>query len=217
MELPLFPLKTVLFPGIPLTLNIFEPRYLQMVKECVLYKEPFGVVLIQRGHEAGDARPDIFEIGCTAEIVHVEPNEDGHLQILAIGRERFRVEMVDSTQRPYLLGEVTINPMSLSTEPVLTQGGRVLRPWVVRYLELITRLTGVPLNTENLPDEPLKLAYSAAAFLRIPSQQKQNLLECDQAGELFTDLKTIYQQEIALLKAEISQPNVPTQGTFSLN
>ena len=84
-ELPLFPLHTVLFPGMPLALHVFEPRYLQMVGECMRTRQPFGVVLIREGQEVGDPTAELFPVGCTAEIAQLQPLEDGRLQLLVIG------------------------------------------------------------------------------------------------------------------------------------
>src|SRR6267378_2518946 len=83
-ELPLFPLETVLFPGVPLPLHIFEPRYKEMIGECLARKSLFGVV---RAQDEG-----VTEIGCTAEIIAVTKKyEDGRLEIVTEGRERFEV------------------------------------------------------------------------------------------------------------------------------
>ena len=87
-ELALFPLKTVLFPGGPLALKIFEPRYLDMVAQCLRAESGFGVVAIERGSEVGEA--ETFDVGTTAEIVdwHREPGD--LLGVTAVGRRSFR-------------------------------------------------------------------------------------------------------------------------------
>ncbi len=76
-EIPLFPLNTVLFPGTPIHLHIFEERYKQMINLCLQEQRPFGVVLIRNGMEALGPLAEPFHIGCTAEIAHVERLEDG--------------------------------------------------------------------------------------------------------------------------------------------
>ena len=94
-ELPLFPLETVLFPGGPLHLRIFEPRYLDMVASVLRGDNRFGVVAIRAGSEVGAA--ETFEVGTTAEIVDWE-DAGGLLAISALGRDSFRIE--DTTRRP---------------------------------------------------------------------------------------------------------------------
>jgi Lon protease-like protein len=89
-EIPLFPLNTVLFPGGPLSLRIFEPRYLDMIGDCMKRGSGFGVVLIQEGSEAGEA-PEFHEIGTLAEIIDFDRLEDGLLGIACRGGPCFRV------------------------------------------------------------------------------------------------------------------------------
>jgi hypothetical protein len=89
VELPLFPLSTVLFPGGPVSLRIFEPRYLGMVSRCMREMHGFGVVLIDSGSEVGEAQ--FVGVGTVAEIVDWHRRRDGLLGIEAQGRERFRV------------------------------------------------------------------------------------------------------------------------------
>lgn len=89
MQVPLFPLNTVLFPGGPLPLRIFEPRYLTMVSDCVKADSPFGVLLIRDGHEAGPATT--YEVGTLARITDWYQGSDGLLGVTAVGLQRFRV------------------------------------------------------------------------------------------------------------------------------
>ena len=90
-ELPLFPLGTVLFPGGPLRLRIFEPRYLDMVRRCLKESRPFGVVLILEGAEAGEA-VTVAASGTSARVVDFDTLPDGLLGIDCIGEQRFRVQ-----------------------------------------------------------------------------------------------------------------------------
>src|SRR3954453_11337770 len=88
-EIPLFPLNTVLFPGMPLPLHIFEPRYREMIGACVRDERPFGVVLIKEGREVGEAAMP-FEVGTLAKIVGVERLDDGRMNVVTVGTDRFR-------------------------------------------------------------------------------------------------------------------------------
>lgn len=87
IDVPLFPLKTVLFPGGPLPLRIFEPRYVDMIGRCMKSSTGFGVVLIREGEETGTART--WEVGTMATIVDFDQLQDGTLGIVAIGGGRF--------------------------------------------------------------------------------------------------------------------------------
>ena len=90
MEIPLFPLNTVLFPGAMLPLHIFEERYKLMVGRCIERGEPFGVVLIRSGLEVGGpAQP--HEVGTTVRITRVERLDDGRMNLITLGVQRFRV------------------------------------------------------------------------------------------------------------------------------
>lgn len=89
MRVPLFPLNTVLFPGGPLPLRIFEPRYLAMISDCVKNDTPFGVLLIREGGETGPATT--HEVGTLARVSDWYQGSDGLLGVTAVGEQRFRV------------------------------------------------------------------------------------------------------------------------------
>jgi uncharacterized protein len=89
-ELPLFPLGTVLFPGGPLSLRVFEPRYLDMVRRCLRTQQPFGVVLILQGAEVGTIEA-VADTGTTARIVDFDTRADGLLGLECVGERRFRL------------------------------------------------------------------------------------------------------------------------------
>ncbi|MEP7246506.1 MAG: LON peptidase substrate-binding domain-containing protein [Gammaproteobacteria bacterium] len=90
-EIPLFPLNTVLFPGGPLPLRIFEPRYIDMVRYCMRESAAFGVVLIRAGAEAGGAVTSAADVGTSARIVDFNQMPDGLLGITCVGERKFRV------------------------------------------------------------------------------------------------------------------------------
>src|SRR6185503_19425073 len=102
MELRLFPLNTVLFPGMRMPLHIFEERYRLMIRECIEQDAPFGVLLIREGEETGGSAVP-HGVGTTARITQVEYLDDGRMNIFTIGQERFRLSEL-STDREYLTG-----------------------------------------------------------------------------------------------------------------
>jgi uncharacterized protein len=105
-ELPLFPLNTVLFPGGILPLRIFEPRYLDMVKECMRNNHGFGVCMIIQGEEIGQNTASAA-LGCEARIVDFDQTPDGLLAITAQGARRFHVEHVKIKNNGLVMGEVS--------------------------------------------------------------------------------------------------------------
>jgi len=103
--LPLFPLGSVLFPGMLLPLHIFEPRYRLLVKRSIESDEPFGIVLIKSGPEVGGpAEP--HRIGTTAKIMGSTPLPGGRSFIIARGDRRFEIGSIDAEREPYLVAQV---------------------------------------------------------------------------------------------------------------
>jgi Lon protease-like protein len=214
-ELPLFPLNTVLFPGMPLKLHIFEERYKLMINRCYTSGEPFGVALIRKGQEVGSSA-DPFLVGCTAAITEMEPLPGGHMNIVAVGVERFQIRSLKHDQ-PYLVGLVDWYPMENENPDALAQAGRHLRPWVSRYLQILAEASDTTLDVDHLPADSLRLAYLASYLLQIPPSQKQNLLAMDNAAQLIDHLHSVYRREVTLLRAMLTARESETLGPFSSN
>ncbi len=215
-EIPLFPLHTVLFPGMPLTLHIFEERYKQMIQLCLRQHAPFGVALIRRGQEVGGAA-EPHAIGCTARVTHVQPLEDGRMNLLAVGQDRIRIRELRH-DKPYLAGVVELWPLAAADAPKLAAANEQLRPLVSRYLTILASADQVDLNTVKLPAEPEAFAFLAASLLQIPAEKKQTLLLQQDTRQLFDALHTFYREEISVLKALLRPPEEDRQpGPFSLN
>ena len=106
-RIPLFPLRSVLCPGVALPLHIFEERYRLMIDRCIERSEAFGVVLIRDGREVGPLSREIAAVGTTAAIRRAGRYPDGRLDILTVGQRRFQLEAVDKVSEPYLVGQVS--------------------------------------------------------------------------------------------------------------
>ncbi|HNT53591.1 MAG TPA: LON peptidase substrate-binding domain-containing protein [Anaerolineaceae bacterium] len=197
--IPLFPLNTVLFPGMPLELHIFEPRYRQMIKRCLDEQVPFGVVMIRSGLEANGPLAEVFSIGCTAEIAHVDPLADGRMNLLVVGTERFEILALDDTL-PYLVGQVEARPLGHHHILAVLRGARRLPALMRTHLRGLTNPEAVDLDQAQLdfPHDPLAQMYLAAALLQLPAIEKQVLLEAPGAPELLDSLLRLYRRENAL-------------------
>lgn len=218
VELPLFPLNTVLFPGVPISLHIFEERYKEMVEMCLASQTPFGVVLSREDEDSYGIPADPTLTGTSAQITQVERLADGRMNILAVGLERFQVTSL-RYDRPYLMG--TVEPFPISGEDSFSaeRASDSLRPWVERYLEILTLAADedVDFQTAQLPDDPLSLGYLAAALVQIPVEQKQSLLDASEATALLRQVRRIYTREVPLLQRMLDAEEAPMVGSFSLN
>jgi Lon protease-like protein len=166
--LPIFPLDLVLLPGAPLPLHIFEPRYKEMISECLEQKKPFGIV---RASEEG-----VAGVGCTAEIVSVTKKyDDGRMDILTRGVERFEVVEVNE-ERAFLRAEISLvqdeddsdddNDAAGPEPPLIEQAVRL-------HAEII-KIAGAELSE---PDETAtNLSFLLAGSLPLDLDFKQNLL-----------------------------------------
>jgi Lon protease-like protein len=216
-ELPLFPLQTVLFPGAPLHLHIFEERYKRLIETCIQDHKPFGVVLIHQGQEALGPLAEPHEVGCSAEIVHVRRLKEGHMNIVVLGQERFRIFSLDRESYPYLMGTVGTFPLAVGTINDLVEAGERLRPWVKRFIRILLEAGGTQFDLKQLPEDPILLAYTAASILQIPPSQKQALLDTRLAEQFVASLLAIYRRESALLDAIIANSGLDIGSPFSRN
>lgn len=172
MKVPLFPLRTVLYPGGPLPLRIFEPRYLDMISRCLQEDAPFGVLLIREGRETGPATT--YDIGTLARITDWYQGSDGLLGVTALGERRFRLVSSRRQDDGLLIGEIEIIDAELSAQ------------LPDEYQPMAQILAGVLGNLGRLY-EPLDKNYSDAGWvgyrfaeiLPIAPEQKQSCLEIE--------------------------------------
>ena len=160
--LPIFPLDLVLLPGVPLPLHIFEPRYREMIAECLERKKPFGVVRASSG--------GVADIGCTAEIMSVTKKyDDGRMDILTRGVERFEVIHVNE-DRAFLQAEISV----VQDEDEPDKPSAQLVTQAVRLHAEIAKLAG---TDPSGPDEHAgNLSFLLAGSLPLDLDFKQNLL-----------------------------------------
>jgi Lon protease-like protein len=214
-ETPLFPLNTVLFPGMPLPLHIFEPRYREMIGLCSSEDRPFGVLLIREGMEVGaPALP--FEIGTLARIVAVDRLEDGRMNIVTVGTQRFQLLGYSTEKKPYIVGDVE----PLADEPVDQEAVRALTQdvgtIVQRYVALTQAAAEQELTPLQLPGDPEELSYLVGAVLRIRNRERQRLLEMRSTVERLTREREILDRESRGLQ-EFLERRKGSLGPFSRN
>lgn len=169
-QVPLFPLRTVLFPDGPLPLRIFEPRYLAMVSRCLRNEIPFGVLLLLRGSEVGAAVT--AKVGTFARIADWYQGSDGILGLTAVGTERFHLNVVDRQTDGLYVGEIG----RFESEPVVA-----LPPEYQPMAELLqVIIEDLGKLYDNLPrryDDASWVGCRFAEILPIPMEQKQQCLE----------------------------------------
>lgn len=190
--LPLFPLDVVLFPGMVLPLHIFEPRYRKMVRDCVVNRQPFGLVWTE--DEPLELDPDRPLIGTAAVITEVEPLPDGRFNINIVGSERFQVRSL-SYDEPYLVGHVSPYPVQGSES---TEADR-LRPQLMHsftnYLALLNQIAENEIALDEEPDSATMLAFVVAVYYQSQNWRKQQLLD-------IPSLPDLMRFEIDLLRVE---------------
>jgi uncharacterized protein len=206
--LPLFPLGTVLYPGMLLPLHIFEERYRQLVRDLLGGPDPrrFGVIAIRKGRETGvGGVHSLYEIGCTSTLRRVEEYPDGRFDIVTVGTQRFRLLALDQSL-PYLQGE--IEPLS-DDEVDADAAAPLVRAVQVAfraYVDALTRRGGAVVKVDDLPDEPTLLSFLVAAASVIDLPERQGLLaEPDTMRRLSTE-RSLLARETAVLKATTSRP-----------
>ncbi len=175
MELPLFPLNTVLFPGATLPLHIFEERYKLMIAACIEEQRPFGVLLIRKGYEVGEmAEP--FEIGTTAHIARVDQLDEGRLNLICLGGQRFRTVRLVS-EDPYLTGEVEILETTATDDPKAKELSDDAGSLFAEYVRLYLAMSNQWARSIEMPGEPDTLADFIGSRLGVSPRTKQQLLE----------------------------------------
>ncbi|HEV2527606.1 MAG TPA: LON peptidase substrate-binding domain-containing protein [Thermomicrobiales bacterium] len=196
--LPLFPLSSPLFPGMPMPLHIFEERYRQLLRDREGSDPIFGVVLTRSGREVGD-QPEIHSTGTGAELVVIRPYEDGRADILLRGTRRFRVTAHDWSG-PYLLGQVEWLPdPSVEIDSVDGLAGEAAAG-MGRLIGLAAAASGMATPNLELPADPTALSYTLSWTLWVNSWERQELLEVPDTRARLARLVEIIRREERLLR-----------------
>ena len=188
-DLPLFPLPVVLFPGVPLPLHIFEPRYRQMLLDIRVANNLFGLAYFDPTSAEGE-RPPVGHIGCVAEVTETQTFPDGRSNILTLGVIRYRIDSYVESGAPYLVAQVTYFEDDEEDESLLAGAAKEVAETFTRIAQAVRTI-----NDERaaLPDisntEPQRLSFLVAAAMEIDADLKQELLELRSTSERLQRLR----------------------------
>ncbi|GAA3389893.1 LON peptidase substrate-binding domain-containing protein [Cryptosporangium minutisporangium] len=241
--IPLFPLGTVLFPGVVLPLHIFEPRYRALTRDLMTAgpdARQFGVCAIRQGWEVGDdAVTALYEVGCTAELRQVHPYRDGRFDVVTAGRDRFRLlEVIPADgDVPYLRGRIERLPEAIADArtgeeaEVLAAGVREIFARCRTLLHATLRAgekareDGVDsagqavLPALPLPSDPAMLSYLVGSAAPLTLDDQQSLLAIDDpVGRLRRQLRLLKREATMLSRLHaVSVPLAQLQVAQSPN
>jgi Lon protease-like protein len=206
--LPLFPLGTVLFPGLLLPLHIFEDRYRQLMRDLLDGPEPrrFGVIAIRQGRETGmDGIRALHEIGCTATLRQVKALDDGRYDIVTVGTHRFRLAGLDDS-RPYLQGQVDLLAEEAGEAAAAARAARVVRDSFRAYLNALAERGVTQISAPELPDDPVTLSYLVAASMITDLSDRQTLLAEPDALRRLAAERALLSRELTMLRTLTATP-----------
>ena len=213
--LPLFPLGTVLYPGLLLPLNIFEERYRELVRDLLAGPEPrrFGVIAIRKGRETGvDGISALYQIGCVATVREVAEQDDGRYHLVTVGTQRFRLASLDKS-RPYLQGEVDLLEEEVGDEAAAGLAVHAVQRGFHGYVEALASRESVEVTVPELPDEPLLLSYLVAASMILDLSVRQDLLAEPDAERRLGAERTLLARETTMLRSLTATPAPDLRNT----
>lgn len=204
MEIPLFPLRTVLFPGMPLPLQIFEERYRVMIRELLQSGGEFGVLLIREGNEVGGSAVP-HHVGTTASIEECQELPGGRFAMTARGRRRFRLKRM-LAPRPYPFGEIeVIEDQYDRRDERLTRALETVRTTFPAYFRMALALSDQWARTMQLPQGAHELVDFLAPWIQVDEIQKQRLLELEPAAERVAHLAEVLDDLLARAREEVTE------------
>jgi Lon protease-like protein len=190
-ELPLFPLPVVLFPGMPMPLHIFEPRYRQLLSDIRAGHNLFGLSYFDSSSSDKEV-PPAGHIGCVAEITESQALPDGRSNVLAVGVVRYRVEAYVERGDPYLVVEANYFEDEEEDQQALARKSKAVAAMFMRVANAIRLINDERGNLPDISDtEPQKLSFLVAAAMEIEVENKQELLELRSTSERLNRLRDL--------------------------
>jgi len=210
VQLPIFPLNTVVFPGVTMPLHVFEDRYRALVHHLLTITEKperlFGIVAIREGYEVGaHGVQSVHRVGCVVQLTSVDPYPDGRFDIEVVGRRRLRLDALDTSGR-YLVGDVeTVDENRIDSPEGLQEALRT-RETFEEYRRRLSLLRGDEVLDGDLPRDPEFLSYSLAATCLLTLQERQALLEAAGPIDRLVMLRHALHEEMRAMRAIPSLP-----------
>jgi len=211
----MFPLNTVLFPGVSVPLRVFEDRYRALVHELLRIEDPaerlFGSVAIREGYEVGErGGQSLHRIGCVLQLTDVEAHPDGTFDIVAVGRGRLRLDALDASG-PYLNGTVDLLPDEHErVDPAIAERAMLA---FEAYRDRLSEIHGEPVLEGDLPRDPTYLSWSLAATCLLTMRDRQALLEADDAHLRLAMVTAMLRDELRAMSALPSLPAIDVART----
>jgi Lon protease-like protein len=205
--LPMFPLNTVLFPGMSVPLRVFEDRYRAMVHHLLRVEDPvdrvFGSVGIREGYEVGEHGAQwLFKVGCRMKMTEVEPHPDGTFELVAVGLDRIELEHLDTTGT-YPIGRVT--PLTEQDASGPEGVADTARATYEAYREALLSIDREPPDG-GLPRDPAYLSWALAALAPLTLGQRQSLLEAEDAEGRLRMVTEVLRGELRTMRVFPSLP-----------
>lgn len=195
MQLPLFPLHTVAFPGSPIPVHVFEMRYRAMMERVLAGDRRVGIVAIRAGMEVG-GHADVHDVGCLAEVERVQRAADGTMAVVFRGTARFRIaeRLPDD---PFPVAEVESLREDLGERFI--ESLAAARAAVNRYLRVVAKLQGQEVVAPQIGNDPTAASFALAGTLQVDMPERQRLLEASDAAARLRLVAEIARAEATLL------------------
>ena len=196
-ELPLFPLPLVLFPGVPLPLHIFEPRYQRMLADIRAQDSLFGLSYFDAS-ESAEELPAVGHVGCVAEVTEIQPLPDNRSNILTVGLIRYRLEAYVDSGDPYLMGRVQFFEDEEEDRNFLEGRADEVSKLFLRIARAVRIINDERASLPDLPPtEPERLSFLVAAAMELNTEVKLELLELRSTGERLKRLRDLLARAVA--------------------
>ena len=196
-DLPIFPLVVVLFPGVPLPLHIFEPRYRQMLSDIRVNNNLFGVSYFDASTSLQEV-PPAGHIGCVAEVSETQTLPDGRSNILTVGVIRYRIEEYLEQGDPYLVARVSFFEDEEENDELLRESSRDVAETFTRIARAVRTINDERANLPDISDtEPQRLSFLVAAAMEVDTDLKQELLEMRSTSERLRRLRDMLARAIS--------------------
>src|SRR5687768_1464339 len=195
-ELPVFPLPVVLFPGVPLPLHIFEPRYRQMLTDISSTNNLFGVSYFDPSIST-DMVPPAGHVGCVAEVTELQSLADGRSNILTVGVVRYRIESYVERGASYLVAKLSYFEDRDEDEDALAGLTKEVADAFTRIAQAVRIINDERTNLPDISDtEPQRLSFLVAAAMELDAEVKQELLELRSTFERLERLRAMLSQAV---------------------